>query len=412
VTPEYGVRRSSSVFTEKWTYVSQVTLAACGPGYYRPVDNCVEVGLGYYSPDQDNERYECGGNNYYCPTTTNTAPTTVSAGYYSTGGTSSTRTGQSQCTAGTYCVNGEQNAASIGYYVPEAGATSQTGCSAGTYTGSTGQTSCSTCTAGYRCPGSSDRIACSAGTYQPNTGQSSCVSASAGYYVSGTTATSQTECGGNDYYCPGTGNTGPTTVSSGYYSTGGTASTRTGQSICEAGNYCVSGVKYACGTCKNSSEGATSCYNVSAGTSGYGCTDTHYRCNGSGSCTAPLVYPCVRTSYNMTGNTACSNGGYLGCSGGYFSTGCSGDAYSCASGQTCNGGLCSAKCWEYQYDNGKTYGCVTWGWGTTGQTACTNAGWGGFIGVHAWVSGCSGAPQAYYSSCGDDWCGTVTCWRK
>ena len=73
-------------------------------------------------------------------------------------------------------------------------------------------------------------------------------------------------CGGNEYYCPG-GPSARSAVSSGYYSTGGGSDTRTSQSPCEvggklllcepprpsltqrlqAGYYCSSGVKYACG---------------------------------------------------------------------------------------------------------------------------------------------------------------------
>jgi len=190
--PSNGVRRSDPVFTARWSYV----LVNCGPGYYLPADACSEAGLGYYSPDENPKRYECGGNNYYCPTATNVAPTTVSSGYYSTGGTSTTRTGQSQCTAGNYCVSGVSNAASAGYYVPTAG------------------------------------------------------------------AASQTACGDNNYYCPGTGNIARTTVTSGYYSTGGDSTTRTGQSICEANYYCVSGVKTACAFCTFSNSGSSSCASV------------------------------------------------------------------------------------------------------------------------------------------------------
>ena len=44
----------------------------------------------------------CGGNAYYCPGGT-TARQNVTAGYYSTGGTATTRTGQTKCTGWNYC---------------------------------------------------------------------------------------------------------------------------------------------------------------------------------------------------------------------------------------------------------------------------------------------------------------------
>ena len=55
---------------------------------------------GYYC--SSGVRNSCGGNQYYCPGGTSTR-STVSSGYYSTGGGSSTRTGQSPCEVGANC---------------------------------------------------------------------------------------------------------------------------------------------------------------------------------------------------------------------------------------------------------------------------------------------------------------------
>ena len=78
-----------------------------------------------------------------------------------------------------------------------------------------------------------------------------------------------------------------------------------------------------CALCKSCSSG--SCVNVAAGTSGYGCTATHYRCNGTGSCTAPCSgQVCVHlegwgTSMSATG--VCQWGGYCACFDGIYNKG-------------------------------------------------------------------------------------------
>ena len=87
------------------------------------------------------------------------------------------------------------------------------------------------------------------------------------------------------------------------------------------GNAYDNGVQ--CATCKMCSSG--SCVNVAAGTSGYGCTATHYRCNGTGSCTAPCSgQVCVHlegwgTSMSATG--VCQWGGYCACFDGIYNKG-------------------------------------------------------------------------------------------
>lgn len=73
---------------------------SCDAGFYWGGANCAA----------------CGGNEYYCPGFSDVeSPATgygrnaVSAGYYSTGGDATTRTGQSQCTGTTYCTDGVQH---------------------------------------------------------------------------------------------------------------------------------------------------------------------------------------------------------------------------------------------------------------------------------------------------------------
>ena len=89
------------------------TLNAEAGVHYVPF-NAPEIMALSYVPANATSCSACGGNNYYCPGGTFNVSSsaqgrnTVSSGYYSTGGTSSTtRTGQSQCIGATYCTNGK-----------------------------------------------------------------------------------------------------------------------------------------------------------------------------------------------------------------------------------------------------------------------------------------------------------------
>ena len=65
----------------------------CSSGYYCPP--------GSAAPTQ----VECGGSDVYCPAGSG-QPTPVTVGYYTVGGTLTTRKAQRACEPGTYCVDG------------------------------------------------------------------------------------------------------------------------------------------------------------------------------------------------------------------------------------------------------------------------------------------------------------------
>ena len=165
---------------------------------------------------------------------------------------------------------------------------------------------------------SSNWDTCAGGTYKAAHtvaygSTSSCSTCSAGYYCPAG-AGSQTACGSNNKYSS-SGAASCSTVTSGYYSTGGTETTRTGQTKCEAGNYCSSGVKTACGGGKYSSAGATSCSNIDAGCYGTSatsscpavCAANTYSNAGASSCTA------CDSDYANSGTTAANHAGVTSC---------------------------------------------------------------------------------------------------
>ena len=80
------------------------------------------------------------------------------------------------------------------------------------------------------------------------------------------------------------------------------------------------------------------------------CSATHYRCNGSGNCTAPLdgnvCSGCATENYK-NGWQQCYAAGYPGCVASYISSNCTGSSFGC--GWTCivrNSYLCK----KYLYD--------------------------------------------------------------
>lgn len=240
----------------------------CGAGYYNN-GGCTPVTSGYYSPDNDNNRYACN-NGYYCPGNTDGSPTSCAAGtytanngaarsgcdsadagYYACGshGSCTGATSQSSCAAGYYSTGGAQSCtgASAGYYACGdhgscQGGTSQSQCGAGNYASGNAQ-SCTPCNNGYYCPGSTDGspTSCAAGRYAPNDGSSisACTVADSGYYAygshgSGTGAIAQAACGTGAY---ADGDAGVCTAcNNGYYCTG-TTSDSSALTQCPLGSY-------------------------------------------------------------------------------------------------------------------------------------------------------------------------------
>ena len=91
------------------------TLCMCLPGHYksggscspcssgsRPnpsMTGCESCPSGYYCPTPADGPHTCGSANYYCPSGSSYRRS-VSSGYYGTGGSTVTRTGQSRCEVG------------------------------------------------------------------------------------------------------------------------------------------------------------------------------------------------------------------------------------------------------------------------------------------------------------------------
>ena len=164
------------------------------------------VSSGYYSTGGTSTtrtgQSACGGNNYYCSAGVRY---TVSSGYYSTGGTSTTRTGQSQCTGATYCSGGVQNSCPA----QTAGWTRNSGTGWTTYT-QCNQTRAATAVSSYCSSGTLKQNATSATAWGAST-ISTAFQAKAGAYVNGQTCS---QCAAGDY-CTG-GTAAPKDCPSGY----------------------------------------------------------------------------------------------------------------------------------------------------------------------------------------------------
>ena len=85
----------------------------CSGGAACPSKKKITCSPGYYLPANSTSCTQCGGDNFYCPgdeefdqSTEDQGRYEVDAGYYSTGGTSATRTGQKQCYGSVYCTGG------------------------------------------------------------------------------------------------------------------------------------------------------------------------------------------------------------------------------------------------------------------------------------------------------------------
>ena len=182
------------------------------------------------------------------------------AGRYQAGGGQAGTTQCTDCPAGRYGATPGLSSSdctgpcSKGYYCPAGSTTPQAkACPAGTIGDQEGLASPSCagpCPAGYYCPAGTTTPTklCPAG-YFGGVGESTqeCSGkCSPGYWCEqGSTSSTQHQCGGNAFFCP-EGSVSPRSVQTGFYTTGGDVATRTGETECEPGSFCVDGVKSPC----------------------------------------------------------------------------------------------------------------------------------------------------------------------
>ena len=179
--------------------VEGLTSAACSTACRPGTTDCVQSSCprGYFCESGATEATPCGSSARYCPEGS-AAPTNVTEGHFSVGSDSfTTRFAEAPCRAGNMCSDGRE--------FP---------CPPGTYSSEDGQTSCTPCAPGFFCDAGSD-------------------------------SAQQHRCGAISVYCP-EGSQEPTRVSDGYYSSEGTKDTRSSQTPCPPGFYCVDGVRRKC----------------------------------------------------------------------------------------------------------------------------------------------------------------------
>ena len=160
-----GQTISSSILTAGNSCTACPANYTCSGGLTCPKANTVTCSAGYYLPANSFSCAECGGNEYWCPggnfvpSSSAQGRNSVSAGYYSTGGTSTTRTGQTQCEIGHYCSAGVRYECSASLqYQDTKGATSCKNVSTGYYKSS--NSSQTQCPAGYRDIAATSRNEC------------------------------------------------------------------------------------------------------------------------------------------------------------------------------------------------------------------------------------------------------------
>lgn len=352
----------ASVTASAGRYVSGTTCPACAAGTYQGTDGstatscsacsgrtkyslagasaCSTVSAGYYTTGCDTSgnkctnQSACGGNAYYC---SGGVRNNVSSGYYSTGGTETTRTGQSQCTGATYCSGGVKNNCPTNYddETTTAGKTSASQCKI-------------SCSGGYRV--TSANAACSAitsgnvyiGAHSVAYGSTSpaATSCPASYTISGTTAADHDAKSDCKISC----SAGTQVVSADAACTTPDGSWYTGTHTVSAGSTsgtnvksCVSGYATADTTTKTDHDASTDCkISCSAGTrvvsanaacttpSGNWYVGAHSVAQGSTS----SVNSCL-TNYTITGTAATNHDAASDCK-----ISCSGGAYIAAANDT------------------------------------------------------------------------------
>ena len=222
----------------------------------------------------------------------------------------------------------------VGKYQDLQGQSACKDCVAGTFTQYDGLSGCNPCPSGYKCPGGTGKIPCEQGYYQDSSGAITCKA-----------------CGAANKYRGSSPNGAPIClfVTAGWYSHGGTSTTRVGEVICPPGHYCVNGEKKECGAGKyQDASGATSCKDTQAthysfgatlatGTSENVCDAGHYCLNG-------VRIPCSAGTFEgSTGQLSCSGSCTVGMSspmGSISSAACS----QCPAGRTSAGGQACAIC--------------------------------------------------------------------
>ena len=215
------------------------TDTTCTPTNCTKGQTCTSASPGYYL--ESGSALACSGNKWYCPGGTETWKT-VSTGYYSTGGTSTTRTGQAKCETNNYCVDGVKTACPTAYPYSDAGTSSDGYCYASkTNTGSQNACSQPANSASYTCgtctPGTCnwrDYKSATDTTCTPNDCDKpvASVTCNTGYYTSGVTCPACTNKPDNSAYTgTATSNACPWSCNTGY----GQTSANLCAQICTAG---------------------------------------------------------------------------------------------------------------------------------------------------------------------------------
>ena len=145
---------------------------------------CEAASAGYYvsSPGASSQT-ACGAVNRYCVGgLANFA--TVSTGYYTTGGTTTTRVGQSQCSAGSYCTGGVEAQCTPGTFSSGHGAVSCEACPEGRFNDETEAHSCEECPEGRFNDetGAQSCELCPAGRFNDETEAESCEACDVNYF--------------------------------------------------------------------------------------------------------------------------------------------------------------------------------------------------------------------------------------
>jgi hypothetical protein len=361
----------------------------CTAGYYCPEGS--SSALGGETGTRDTE--PCTLTNKFCPANSK-EPQHVDKGFYAYSdidkGISTKNTDQRACTAGNYCDDAVQSACPSGYYQEDIQATTCSKCPAGRYGSSSGliTSACDgLCSQGHFCAaGSQSRTAANC------TGE-------------GELATM--------YYCPA-GVSEPKQVGPGYYATERSLSAGFGsRALCEAGWYCVDGVKRKCEAgnyCEEESSSALPCrqpksYCPDGATQqltvdrGYYAveTDSGYygaqkKCELGSSCVNGVMTPCFEGHFaDELGSAACSKcpQGKYGAIEGLATANCSG---LCDAGYVCPAGSTSSdqvRCTSGKYSHPGASRCASCQEGRYSVDAGTNATlWP----VH---SSCVRCPQGY-----------------